>query len=403
MRAVRRLTVALAIVAVSLAPPPAAADDLGDDLADVEAQIEELLADIDGASADRTDTVAQITAIQQVLTELRGDLAAGEQALEDATWQRNLERVKLDSERDALAAAEAEFEAARVAVENGKIAARDAVRRLYMGSGAETPTVVLTAESITTASLSVDYLERIARHTGAAVVEYEGLAAAAARHESLVAAREAALVEQIGFLDFIEQQRASYAETVAAQTALVAEQLDAQRALLADVDRDLAFFEGELASLEAEQTQIEALIAAETTPSSGEATVAGAYVRPVPGAITSAFGPRFHPILGYTRMHSGVDMTAAYGQAIRAMAGGRVILAGTHGGYGNTVIIDHGAGLTTLYAHQSSFNASYGDSVEAGDIVGYAGSSGLATGPHLHFEVRMNGIPVDPAPYLAGT
>jgi murein DD-endopeptidase MepM/ murein hydrolase activator NlpD len=109
---------------------------------------------------------------------------------------------------------------------------------------------------------------------------------------------------------------------------------------------------------------------------------------------------RLHPILGYTRMHTGVDMSAPYGQEIKAGGAGRVILAGVYGGYGNTVIIDHGGGMTTLYAHQSQVNVAYGDEVAAAQVIGYIGTSGLSTGPHLHFEVRISGKPVDPVAYI---
>jgi murein DD-endopeptidase MepM/ murein hydrolase activator NlpD len=107
-----------------------------------------------------------------------------------------------------------------------------------------------------------------------------------------------------------------------------------------------------------------------------------------------------HPILGYRRLHTGVDMNAAYGDPIVAAADGRVIFTGWRGGYGNTVIIDHGGGVATLYAHQSSIAVGYGDVVNGGDVIGYIGSTGLSTGPHLHFEVRESGTPVDPAGYL---
>ena len=89
-----------------------------------------------------------------------------------------------------------------------------------------------------------------------------------------------------------------------------------------------------------------------------------------------------------------------YGQEIKAAASGRVIFAGVRGGYGNTIIIDHGGDMTTLYAHQSSFNVGYDSQVSAGDVIGYVGSTGLSTGPHLHFEVRLGGKPVDPQDYL---
>ena len=121
---------------------------------------------------------------------------------------------------------------------------------------------------------------------------------------------------------------------------------------------------------------------------------------PVPGAITSGFGERYHPILHYTRMHTGADMHAGSGTPIHACRAGVVVIAGSQGGYGNAVVIDHGGGMGTVYAHQSSLAVDEGQQVDAGDVIGYVGSTGLATGPHLHFEVRLSGNPVDPASYL---
>ena len=99
-------------------------------------------------------------------------------------------------------------------------------------------------------------------------------------------------------------------------------------------------------------------------------------------------------------MHNGVDMNAAQGDPIRAVAAGKVILAGVKGGFGNTIMIDHGGGMVTLYAHQSQLGASVGDNVKAGQTIGFIGSTGLSTGPHLHFEVRINGVAKNPAKYL---
>jgi murein DD-endopeptidase MepM/ murein hydrolase activator NlpD len=100
------------------------------------------------------------------------------------------------------------------------------------------------------------------------------------------------------------------------------------------------------------------------------------------------------------RMHNGVDMNASQGDAIKAAAAGRVILAGVKGGFGNTIMIDHGGGMVTLYAHQSRIGASVGQKVTAGETIGYIGSTGLSTGPHLHFEVRINGVPKNPTNYI---
>lgn len=117
---------------------------------------------------------------------------------------------------------------------------------------------------------------------------------------------------------------------------------------------------------------------------------------PVAGRITSGFGMRFHPILHYARMHAGIDFGAAWGSPIVAAADGTVVAAGYGGGYGRQVQIAHGGGIVTLYGHMSSIAASPGEPVRQGQVIGYVGSSGLSTGPHLHFEVKVNGQPVDP-------
>lgn len=118
---------------------------------------------------------------------------------------------------------------------------------------------------------------------------------------------------------------------------------------------------------------------------------------PVPGQITSSFGMRRHPILGYVRMHAGIDFHAAYGQPIVAVADARVISAGRAGGCGNAVKLDHGGGLATRYCHMSRMAVSAGQSVRRGQVIGYVGSTGLATGAHLHYEMYRNGRPVNPA------
>lgn len=121
---------------------------------------------------------------------------------------------------------------------------------------------------------------------------------------------------------------------------------------------------------------------------------------PCDGALTSGFGYRVHPILGYTRFHSGLDFGADYGTPIRAATQGKVLFAGWYGGYGQTVILDHGNGVTTLYGHTSRILVTEGQVVKRGDPVAEVGSTGFSTGPHLHFEVRVSGEPVDPMEYL---
>jgi murein DD-endopeptidase MepM/ murein hydrolase activator NlpD len=117
---------------------------------------------------------------------------------------------------------------------------------------------------------------------------------------------------------------------------------------------------------------------------------------PVDGHITSYFGNRYHPILHFTRFHAGIDIGASWGSPIVAAADGRVIRAGWAGGYGREVQIAHGGGLVSLYGHMSQIAAEPGSYVRQGQVIGYVGSSGLSTGPHVHFEVKQNGTAVNP-------
>ncbi|MFQ3615171.1 MAG: peptidoglycan DD-metalloendopeptidase family protein [Cyanobacteriota bacterium] len=121
---------------------------------------------------------------------------------------------------------------------------------------------------------------------------------------------------------------------------------------------------------------------------------------PADGRLTSGFGYRVHPILGYRRFHAGIDFGAPTGTPIRAANNGVVIYSGWYGGYGRSVIVDHGNGITTLYAHASRVYVSEGQAVSRGEAIAAVGSTGFSTGPHLHFEVRKNGEPVDPLNYL---
>ena len=117
---------------------------------------------------------------------------------------------------------------------------------------------------------------------------------------------------------------------------------------------------------------------------------------PVHGRLTSGFGERFHPILGYARFHKGADLAAPAGTPIVAAADGKVVSAGWHGGYGQAVQIAHAQGLETTYGHMSRIAAHIGELVHKGEVIGFVGSTGLSTGPHVHFEVTRNGRPVNP-------
>jgi murein DD-endopeptidase MepM/ murein hydrolase activator NlpD len=121
---------------------------------------------------------------------------------------------------------------------------------------------------------------------------------------------------------------------------------------------------------------------------------------PVEGPITGSFGERIDPFNGEGAFHSGVDISASYGQPVIAPADGTVMFAEFLGGYGKAIMVDHGHGIRTRYGHLSSFAVATGQHIQRGDIIGYVGLSGRSTGPHLHYEVRINDTPVNPYKYL---
>lgn len=201
------------------------------------------------------------------------------------------------------------------------------------------------------------------------------------------------------------------ADAKAAEVAEVTQDLGAQqdreardtqneRAVLSEARAHRADFEQQLDDLEHDSNAIASRIRALQDTPVGRArsliAFTGNFIRPVGAPITSGFGMRYHPILHYSRLHAGVDFGAAWGTPIAAAAEGVVSFSGTMSGYGNVVVIDHGGGVSTLYAHCSSRGVSEGQTVAKGQIIGNVGATGLATGPHLHFEIRKNGTPVDP-------
>jgi len=222
--------------------------------------------------------------------------------------------------------------------------------------------------------------------------------------------------EDVGLMRAMEEEReriGHYRSEVRAKERTVAEletraavtheqyvRSRAQKAhLVSDLGRLRAYWERALGQMEADSRDIEAQIRRyqRTTGRVPYSTPwRGSFMRPVNGAVTSGFGSRMHPILHRVIMHRGIDISAAAGTPIRAADGGTVIWSGSRGGYGLCVIIDHGGGMATVYGHCSRLAVGAGNSVRKGDVIGYVGSTGLSTGPHLHFEVRRDGSPINP-------
>ena len=399
MTRAHRLLASVLALALLLAVVPAASadDDLAGDLQDVKKRIESLSGQIDAVTANRSSLAGEIQATQarmeevlESLTALRTELFAVETGI--SRKERALRDVRTDlyAQYQSLALTRSELGTAR----------DDAVYyavETYMSAGAGVPAVALSAKVWTDIAVGLVYLDRVTADGTETVERFETLLIDEQRTSDEIAVREAGLSGDLAALQADEEHLAILQADMQRAGDALEDEHRKQKSLLAAYDDEIEEVEGELASLEKEQASIKKLIA-QQAQAAGAAP--GSLRRPVPGAISSGFGPRIHPIHGYELMHNGIDMDGGTGQPIVAAASGTVIFAAVKGGYGNSIMIDHGGGMVTLYAHQSKFAVSTGESVKAGQIIGYVGSSGVSTGPHLHFEVRINGNPVNPAKYL---
>jgi murein DD-endopeptidase MepM/ murein hydrolase activator NlpD len=177
--------------------------------------------------------------------------------------------------------------------------------------------------------------------------------------------------------------------------------ININRELVNRLKHDRVSYEAAENQLARESSQIGSTIRSILSKSNQTVSYAtGGFIRPISGRITSNYGWRRHPIFGSSKFHTGVDISAPYGTAIRVANSGKVIYTGWYGGYGKVVIVDHGKGVTTLYAHLSSYSVGNGQAVSKGQVIAREGSTGYSTGPHLHFEVRINGRHVNPFGYI---
>jgi len=174
----------------------------------------------------------------------------------------------------------------------------------------------------------------------------------------------------------------------------IAERLKTQRAFYEQAEQQLAMESQRL------ERQIVDMTSESERSSKGMAVGSGDMSLPLQAPITSPFGMRRHPIFGVRKFHSGIDLAGPNHSGIKAADSGNVLYTGWYGGYGKVVIVSHGKGMATLYAHLSSIKVSPGQNIHKGQIVGYEGTTGFSTGPHLHFEVRVNGKPNNPLNFL---
>ncbi len=357
---------------------------------------EELKTEIEQAKAAREQ--AQEKASQAAATvDLVAAEAAEVQAALDAVTEAvdaqlaRVAAVKLDlsNARQFVKDNRARQDAIAVTIETAVVDAKRFAVDAYMGT-ADPDEVWLETSDLSQSVRKVSYLDVVNQDRGDSFDDLRQLRAD--QDDATEAARQA------------KADVKALSEQVNAELELLEERLTVQERLKADVERRLDewirtkedFLEEE-EEFEREIRKKEAALDELLNP-----PPRNGWVRPTAGKIGSGFGLRRHPILGYSRMHNGIDMSGGTGDAIVAAANGEVIFAGWYGGCGNTVIIAHGGGLTSRYCHQADghIKVSVGEKVTANQRIGGVGSTGLSTGPHLHFEIRLNGAAVNPLDYL---
>jgi murein DD-endopeptidase MepM/ murein hydrolase activator NlpD len=373
-------------------------------------QSSERLDDLDGrvASLDAEISVVQrdLDQAQARLATLEAEQQRTEVRLVEATGQ--LSAAKEELSRQAIAAYTGQSEAARYAgmllgsASVDELATRRSYLKAVVGSQAD-----VIAENERLRNEVGDLRDQLERSRDDAVAQRNVVASERDRVQEARDAQDE--VRQDAAVELVQREQLrgevlarkeefqAEVATLEQESAAIAETLR-QRAAAREAARQAAAADAAraAASPDAPPDAADAATALDDLPAS-----AGQLLFPVPGApITSPFGYRIHPIYGDARLHTGIDIGASSGSPIRAAADGVVASAGSLGGYGNATVVEHGGDLATLYGHQSSILVSVGDRVTAGETIGRVGCTGACTGPHLHFETRVGGEPVDPMGYL---
>lgn len=395
------LTLSLALIAIGSTGAYAIGEEYQGEIDSIEAQKEELQAERADMQAGIDELEAQRASVLEQKAALDAQNELARQEIELIDEQISLYTSLVEEKARELEQAEAEEAAQldtykthiRAMEENGKYTYLDIIFR--SASLSELLTAIDQIGEIMEADKRLyDEYSAAREHTEDVKPAYESTLAELSDRSDELEAQKADLEEQIASaVDLIneleadlEQARAEYAANEAAEAALNS-QLDAINAEIAAQE--------EAARQEAAQNN------QEYTGTGSTAT--GSYIWPCPSStyVTSRYGYRTHPIFGDERFHSGIDISANEGATIIAADSGTVSVATYSSSYGNYVTIYHSNGTYTLYAHMSSLAVSAGQTVSQGDTIGYAGSTGWATGPHLHFEIRSNGGTVDPLAYFS--
>lgn len=378
MRIITTKQKVISLVTAAVMTMSAAGTALADDL---EEQLEELQQKAVEQQEITNEAQQRVDNISEQLRILQADVDEATAAYNEVSDQ--LTKVKAEIDDNTVLLEETERDLAK---RNVKLSKR--VRDIYINGQISYIDVLFGAKDFSDFLTRMDILKRIIKH------DYDLIMKVKADRQVVMDTRAK-----------LERDKADVEVLVAnaeEKQAVMLEKKREQQALLDKAQYDKEVSEQAYEEIMAASQEITNMIRRSQMTSSGYASVtgSGAMIWPLDGPITSEFGWRTHPIFGTQRYHSGLDIGGDYGLPIVAAASGTVIHSGWISGYGYTVIIDHGGGITTLYGHNSSLSVDVGDVVSQGQTIALCGSTGNSTGPHCHFEVRENGEPVSPYGYL---
>nr|WP_308612890.1 peptidoglycan DD-metalloendopeptidase family protein [uncultured Dialister sp.] len=371
---------------------PSYADDLDD-------QVQDLQGQIDSSRLEQENWQQVIEDVSAKLKQIQADLDAANARLQSIRSRQSEINAQIVQTQNEIVKMEAYLKT-RQNVLNRR------VRAIYMHGQLNYLEVILGANSFSDFANRVELLKRVIRSDYNLILEIQ-------KQKAAIEAKKAQLEEDKRQLDALAAEAEKTQQEIAAKKAEQQKVLDAaksNKAAAAQMEQDLNaqlasvrnLIQQRLAAAEAARQAAQQASSDEGGGSSDDNYVqgTGAMGWPCSGPITSPFGYRTHPIFGTTIFHAGIDIGVDYGTPIHAADSGVVVYSGWISGYGNAVIIDHGGGISTLYGHNQSLAVSEGQSVSKGSVIAYAGSTGNSTGPHCHFEVDVNGSPVNPMGYL---
>jgi len=393
-----RVVTALAL-ALLAAVASAASGDPGPDVQakeQLDARIDALRTDIAQAGAREGVLTSQLSAVTAELRTAQTRVAEQQAQLADLERELGAARVQLHRANVLVAEKTAflRFEQGQEQIARRRLEQR--LRDLYKHERPDALSVLLSATSFSQLLDDVDYSRRVGqqdRRIAAAVTRARAAAARARLDATRARARVATLARELAAR---VRDAAAARDRLAASRDTVAAARGVKADALASAREDKQAYLDEVRALEAQSAALAARIRAAQASSGFQPPggAPGALAWPVSGPVTSPFGMR------WGRMHEGIDIAVPSSTPVHAAAAGRVVYAGWLSGYGNLVVLDHGGGLSTAYGHNTSVSVSVGQDVAAGEVIAASGSTGHSTGPHVHFEVRVNGEPVDPLGYL---